>query len=355
MDILDNLKAISQLDSQNMLGSIERLGKQAQEVWAQGTGFALPTSYKKIKKIVVAGMGGSALGAHLVKAIFAKDLKVPLEIINNYHLPAYADKETLVICSSYSGSTEEILNAALEAKKSNAKAAVICAGGQLAAWAKKNKIPALIFTTKNNPCGSPRLGLGYSVFGQLLILNKAGLIKLPDIKKIVAVINKYIKAFGPLVKNNPAKQIAREVFGRSVWYVASEHLSGNAHAAANQMNENAKRFSGFFLIPELNHHLMEGMMNPMSNKKDLGVVMLASKLYDARVQKRYAVTMEILRRNKIKFTGYLAKEKNKLAQACEVLVLGAYVSFYSAMLEGIDPTAIPFVDYFKKQLSKGRR
>lgn len=354
MDTLDNLKIISKLDSQNMLGSIERLGKQAQEIKAQGAKFVLPSSYKKVKKIIVAGMGGSALGAQVVKAVFAKELKVSLEVINDYHLPAYTNKETLVICSSYSGSTEEILNVAAEAKKIGAKVVVICAGGKLGAWTKNHKIPALIFTTKNNPCGSPRMGLGYSVFGQLLILSKAGLIKLPEVKQSVAVINKHIKAFGPLVKNNPAKQIAREIFGRSVWYVASEHLSGNAHAAANQMNENAKRFAGFFLIPELNHHLMEGMMHPSSNKKDLAVVMLASKLYDARVQKRQVVTAEILRRNKIEFTSYLAKEKTKLAQACEVLVLGAYVSFYSAMLEGIDPTAIPFVDYFKKQLSKPR-
>ena len=353
-DILDNLRVISKLDSQNMLGSIERLGRQAQEVWTQGAKFFLPVSYKKVKKVIVAGMGGSAIGAQVVKAVFAKELKASLEVINSYYLPAYTDKETLVICSSYSGSTEEVLSAAVEAKNRGAKVAVICAGGKLGAWAKNNKIPALIFTTKNNPCRSPRMGLGYSVFGQLLILNKAGLIKLSEIKQSIAVINKYIKVFGLLVKNNPAKKIAHEIFGRSVWYVASEHLAGNAHAAANQMNENAKRFAGFFLIPELNHHLMEGMMHPASNKKDLAIVMIASKLYDARVQKRYTVTAEILRRNKIKFTSYLAKEKNRLAQACEVLVLGAYISFYSAMLERIDPTAIPFVDYFKKQLSKHR-
>jgi glucose/mannose-6-phosphate isomerase len=118
------------------------------------------------------------------------------------------------------------------------------------------------------------------------------------------------------------------------------------------MNENAKRFAGYFLIPELNHHLMEGMMLPKSNQKDLLFVLIESTLYDEQIQKRYKITQSILDKNRIAYQVYQCQEKTKLAQVGEILLLTSYMSYYSALLEGIDPTAIPFVDFFKEQLKK---
>ena len=97
---------------------------------------------------------------------------------------------------------------------------------------------------------------------------------------------------------------------------------------------------------------MEGMLYPEHNKQTVKFVFLRSDLYDKKVQKRYEITKQILDKNGIEHVSYVAQERNKLLQACEVLVLGSYISFYSAMLQGIDPTAIPFVDFFKEQLKK---
>ncbi len=354
--MLDNQSKIAQLDSKNMRGSIESLGKQIEEVLTQAKLVKMPTSYKKVSNIVFFGMGGSGIGMHFIKSVFFNSLKIPVEIINGYHSPMFLSNKSLVIASSYSGSTEEILHAVQEAKKKKAKILVVCSGGQLADWARKNKVPALVFEVNNNPCGSPRMGLGYSIFGQIAMLANLGIVKLSplEIKAILQVIYRYIKLFGisSSQEENSAKQIATSVFGKSVWYVGSEHLSGNAHVAANQLNENAKRFSGYFLIPELNHHLMEGMLYPEHNKQTVKFVFLRSDLYDKKVQKRYEITKQILDKNGIEHVSYVAQERNKLLQACEVLVLGSYISFYSAMLQGIDPTAIPFVDFFKEQLKK---
>jgi glucose/mannose-6-phosphate isomerase len=354
--MLNDTEKIRQLDSKNMLGSIELLGRQVEEVLAQAKTVKIPAAYKKINNIVFFGMGGSAIGAHLIKSVFFKNLKVPIEIINGYQAPDFVSEKTLVIASSYSGSTEEIVNAAAEAKKKKAKILVICSGGKLGEWAKKNKVPGLIFTVNNNPCGSPRMGLGYSIFGQIALLAGVGLLKLSgaEIKTCLQVISKYNTLFGAgnIEEKNPAKQLARNLFGKSIWYAGSEHLAGNAHIAANQMNENAKRFAGYFLIPELNHHLMEGMLYPESNKDNIKIIMIESDLYDKRVQKRYSITKQILDKNNIGYASYKTQEKTKLLQACEALILGSYISFYSAMLQGIDPTAIPFVDFFKQQLKK---
>lgn len=369
--MLDNKDKIKQLDTKQMLKSIELLGKQIEEVWAQAKKMRLPAAYKKINNIVVLGMGGSALGAHIIKSLFFKELKMPIEIINGYTAPGFGGPKTLAIVSSYSGNTEEVLSAAEDAKKKKAKILVICAGGKLADWAKKrrasmdgvrhdfvksNKIPALIFTVNNNPCGSPRMGLGYSIFGQLALFAMVGALKLSsaEIKNVLAVIAKYNTLFGVknITEKNPAKQLAEKLHDKSVWWGASEHLAGNAHAAANQFNENAKRFSGYFILPEMNHHLMEGMLFPDSNSQTVKFVFLESALYDSRVAKRYEITKQILDKNKIEHTSYLCQEKSRLAQVCEILILSGYVSFYSAILQGIDPTAIPFVDFFKAQLKK---
>ncbi len=353
---LDNLEEIKKLDSKDMLGSLNLLSKQIDQILKQSVGFKAPVNYKKVQNLVVAGMGGSTLGAHIIKSLFFSELKIPVEIVNSYHLPAYVNSKTLVLVSSYSGTTEESIACFKEAKIKKAKILVIAAGGALADLAQKNKLPSLIFSTENNPCGSPRMGLGYSIFGQIILLSKIGLLKVSNaqIKQAVKIIEKYTKLFGaenPQEKNL-AKQLAGKLGERSVWYVASEHLAGNAHTGANQINENAKRFAGYFLVPELNHHLMEGLLNPVSNKQELAFVLLESKKYDARVQKRYEITKQILEKNNLFFVNYECQEKDKLAQVGEMLVFTSFVSFYLAMLAGIDPTAIPFVDFFKAQLKK---
>lgn len=354
--MLDDKAKILQLDSKNMLGSIEFLGKQIESVYKEAGAVRLPSGYRKVKNIIVLGMGGSALGSHVIQTLYKTDLKVPLEIIRHYHVPATLGKDTLVIVSSYSGATEEVLSAAKEALKKKAKIIVITSGGKLAGWAKQNKVPALIFTTNNNPCGSPRMGLGYSIFGQIALLANAGILKLSaaEVKNALQTISKFNSLFGvdnPEEKN-PAKQLATSLLGKSAWFAASEHLAGNAHIAANQMNENAKRFAGYFAVPEMNHHLMEGLLFPENNKQNIKFLLLESGLYDQRVQKRYEITKQILDKNNIGNVAYKCQEKNKLLQACEALVLFSYVSFYSAMLQNIDPTAIPVVDYFKAQLKK---
>ena len=354
-DILNNIEEIRKLDSKSMLGSLELLSAQVEEVLGCAKNLKIPASYKKVKNIVVLGMGGSALGAHILKSVFFNKLKAPLEIVNRYHVPEYVDKNSFVVVSSYSGTTEEPVYAMKEAYKRKAKLAIITSGGDLAKFSSAAKIPALVFSTNNNPCGSPRMGLGYSIVGQMVLFAKAGLISLSpkNVKDIVSVLKKYDTEFGASnVGKNLAKEMAKNLFGRNVWYLGAEHLAGNVHAAANQTNENAKRFAGYFLIPELNHHLLEGMIYPENNKQNLGFVLVESSLYDMRIQKRFDVTKKVLDKNQIKYWSYKTTEKDKLLQACEVLVFGSYVSYYGALLQGIDPTAIPFVDFFKEQLKK---
>lgn len=348
--ILDNLAEIKKLDQHSMLSSIEKLPDQVEQILAEVGGMKVPAGYKSVNQVLFLGMGGSALGAHCIKAIFGGKIKCPVEIINGYDVSGSVDKKTLVIGVSYSGNTEETLSALKIAKGKGAKIVVVTSGGELEQFALKNKIPSLVFQTENNPCGSPRMGLGYTIYGPLLILQKIGLLKTPGLKNIIDVLKDHNRKLGVEEREvlNPAKIIAQKFVNQAVWFFGAEHLSGNAHVAANQMNENAKRFGGFFLIPELNHHLMEGLMYP----KSMGnfFIFLESDLYDERIKKRISITKEILQKNNAPFASYHCSEKDFLSQSAEALVFGSYLSYYSAILNGIDPTAIPYVDYFKAAL-----
>ena len=352
--ILDNLSQIKNLDKSRMLGSIEALADQCRQASRDLQGVSAPRVYAQMKNIVVAGMGGSALGAHIIDALYGRELKAPLEIANDYHLPAYVNKETLVVLSSYSGSTEETLSCLAEAKKKCAKILIMTRGRDLAEFKKEKKLPGYLFTPRFNPCGSPRMGLGYSLFGLLILFGKMGFIKFGEgeAQKAVKVIEKYNRTLGVYKKlaNNRAKQLAEKLQDKMPFYFSAPPLAGNIHTAANQLNENAKVFASWALLPEINHHLMEGLLFPSAVKKDLVLVFFESAGDEPPIRKRFVLTQAVAKKRGVDAISYMLREKTRLGQSFELLVLGSYVSFYLAMLYNLDPAPIPMVDWFKKNM-----
>ena len=356
MQPLDNLKQIKKLDPDEVLGSIGMLGEQINQVWQEFRRVKLPKGYKQVDKVLVNGMGGSALGAHILRSVFFDQLKVPFGVINSYKLPASLDKKTLYIISSYSGNTEEPLSTLAEAKRRGAKIFGIAAGGKLGAWIKQGKLPGYVFPPSFNPSNQPRMGLGYSFAAQVSLLQKLGLIKISEQKKksMPALAKKFGSKFGvacPL-SQNPAKKLAVQLQNKIPVIAAAEFLAGNAHTFANQINENAKTFSSYFLISELNHHLLEGLSFPKTNHQNLFFVFFSSALYYPKNQARFKVTQQVLAKNKIKFSNYKLSASDQLDSALEMLIFGSYVSFYLAILNGVNPSKIPWVDYFKTQLER---
>jgi glucose/mannose-6-phosphate isomerase len=330
------------------------LGKQCEEAWNESKKIKISASYRQVENIVVAVMGGSALGADIINAAFTDRLRFPLQIISDYTLPRYVGPRTLLILSSYSGTTEEPLAAGVEGVKRGAKIIGVATGGKLSEFLREKKYPAYIFEAKNNPSNQPRMGLGYSVIGQMGLLRNCGLLEVSEkeIKDIIRTMDQSYCDFGVENSENIAKDFARQLENKIPVIVGSEFLSGNVHALANQFNECAKCFANHFILPELNHHLMEGLKNPRTNNKNLKFVLIKSELYHPRNQKRYEALEEVLRGCKVDFIKYSPKSKTKLSQSFEVLVFGSYVSFYLAMLYDIDPSLIPWVDFFKERLSR---
>jgi len=356
MATLDNINKIKGLDKQNMLGSIESLGLQCRQAWDDVKKVKIPKNYKNINKILINGMGGSGLGGHIINSLFREELKVPLQVINSYRLPAYVDKKTLYIISSYSGTTEEPISTFLQARKKGAKIMVICSGGKLEKIAKKYNLPGYIFTPRFNPCGQPRMGLGYSIIGQVALLKKCGWLNISE-QEFNEAVNSIVflhKKFGvkKSIKNNESKKTAQKLLNKIPIIVGAGHLSGGAHVIANQINENSKVFSNYHLISELNHHLMEGMRFPRANPKNLFFFFIESDLYLPRIKKRFLVTKKILNKYKIPFKVHKVDGRSKLSQVFSTLLFGSYMNFYLAIQYNIDPSPIPWVDFFKKELAK---
>lgn len=348
--------AIKKLDSKNLTGSIEQLDNQCEQVFEEIAKLQINPDFAKVEKIVVCGMGGSALGADVIKSLYFSELKVPLEIINDYSLSGHINEKTLVILSSYSGTTEEVLAAYKEARIRGARIVVITSGGDLGELVKSGEVAGYIFEPKFNPSGQPRMGLGYSILSQVLILAKLGFLKFEqnDLNKILVAIRKInsLSNIDVATENNLAKQTAQKLANKIPFLFASEHLVGNIHVFANQINENAKVLSCYFTLPEANHHLIEGLPSTDEIQKNVGFFFLRSDLYSPRVLKRYEITKVLAEKNGIETVVFEPQSQSKLEQVFEFLTFGSWISFYLAMLYDRDPSPIPNVDFLKAEMGK---
>jgi glucose/mannose-6-phosphate isomerase len=353
LDAHENFKTY---DTKNVYGSITLLGEQLEEAWREVHTLETPDSCSLARNIIVAGMGGSALGGRVVKSLCFQSLRASLEIVTEYSLPHYVGPETLVILSSYSGNTEETLSAAHEALEKRAQIFVITTGGKLADFAKAENLPAYIFNPKNNPAGQPRLALGYSIGAIMAILAKCHFISITpeEIDEAVRTAKQYSQEFAKEQPEsvNEAKKIARDLKGKMALIVASEHLVGAIHVMKNQLNESAKSLAVSFDIPELNHHLMEGLRNPAEGKKNLKFILFESDLYAEEIKRRYPITADVINQNQVEVQVIPLQSTTKITQVFELLTLGSFVQYYLAMLYQLDPAPIPWVDYFKKELAK---
>lgn len=353
-NILGDRQEIARIDISNVLGSVEELGKQCQHAWKEAGKVVVPASYGEVDNVVMCGMGGSGLGARVIDSVYSEQLRLPLIQIHEYHLSGFVNQRTLVICSSYSGETEETVANAKEAINRKAKWMAIGTGNTLIDLAKDQGIPFYQIDPKFNPSNQPRMAVGYSIAGQMALAAKARLINVSEeeIGEALAAMDKVQDGSGVEIEieKNIAKQMAVKMKGKIVIFVAAEHLVGALHTVNNQQNENAKNFCVDVTIPELNHHLMEGLKHPLTNPENLVFVFVNSGLYPDRIRQRMLLTKEVVDKNGIETIVLEMVSAAKLSQAFELIQLGGFANFYLSILYGQNPAPIPWVDYFKERL-----
>ena len=356
VNALDSIGNIKQYDESDMLELIESFPDQCQDAKRIGYEFELPEDFTgaKYKNIVCTGLGGSAIGADLVRSYIADHAEMPFFVNRNYTLPNFVDEQTLVIASSYSGNTEETLSAYRDAKERGAQIFAITSGGKLSKLATKDETGII-----HIPAGlPPRAALGYSFFPLLILLSKIGIIKDQAFFIDDAIRNmRKLKntRLGHRIKNkdNQAKKIAKAIFGKlPVIYASCDRMDSVVTRWRGQLAENAKTFASGNLFPEMNHNEIVGWENPAPILKNSVAVMLRDAGDLPRISKRMDITKHILKKEKAGVIEVRSSGKELLARIFSLVYIGDYVSFYLAVLNKTDPSPVNRIAYLKKELAK---
>lgn len=305
----------------------------------------------QISKIVISGMGGSAIGGDVIRAASAATLRIPLLVCRDYRLPGYVDASTLVFSSSYSGNTEETLSAYDQARSAGASIICLTSGGKLAALARSHGFPVIQL-----PAGlPPRAALGYSTVLLIGALSVLGVI--PDmtvpLRETVELLNQLVARYGPELpeQKNKAKRIARSLRGRLVAvYAASAILDPAAVRWRGQIEENAKNLAFHHLLPEMNHNELVGWELPIQPLRKVGVVFLRDCEDHPQVQRRFDLTKEMVARRTNVIHEAWSEGESVLARIFSVICLGDFVSLYLACLNSVDPTPVPVIETLKQKL-----
>lgn len=347
---LDRHSEFVKIDAAGMIGHIDDLPDQLLRAWELGLNQSLP-QMKKIDQILVAGMGGSAIGADLLATYVEPFCRVPVIIQRNYNLPAWAVGETtLVIASSHSGNTEETLSVFGQAQKAGCQLFVFSTGGKLSEEANKSGAGLWIFEHH----GMPRSAVGYS-FGLLLaLLFRLGLIPDPaqELHEAGAVMRQQqndLRVDVPIVKN-PAKRMAGQLVGRGVIIFGSDVLAPVARRWKGQLNELAKAWASFDALPEADHNTISGSENPIDVLTQSSAIFLRAESDHPRNKRRSELTAQSFMLAGIASDFYKAKGESRLAQLWSALHFGDYVAYYLAMIYEADPTPIAAIEHFKEAM-----
>lgn len=344
MDILDNQNVIAQRDPQDALGVAT----------GQCDYFAVSfdatfTPRGEVKNIVWAGIGGSALPMVVVQSW--PQTTIPFEIVRNYDIPPYVGENTLFVASSYSGNTEETLEALTHAEEKGAQIVIVAAGGTLMEIAKEKGYPLFVI-----PAGiQPRMATFYFVSAFVSIVRELN-VTFYDVNELAQVgewLRDKIKNWASTVPtdDNYAKQLALQLMGKTTVMYAGPKLYPAANKWKICMNENAKNTAWANQYPEFNHNEFIGWSShPV--EKPFAVVEIRSHLEHERVQKRFEVTERLLSGMRPAPIVVVPEGETLLQQLAWGFALGDFVSIYLGILNGVNPTPVELVEKLKAELAK---
>lgn len=342
--MLDDLKMIHERDTQDLLGIA---GKQAPQLTYE---FELrgSKSLSGVGHIIYGAMGGSAVPALFVSSW--PGATVPFELVRGYDLPSYVGKQTLFIASSFSGNTEETLEAIAQAETRGAQIAVITNGGRLQQLAEEKG-----YTLAVLPTSFPRMSLWYNVRALLQILETAGALAgdfRPDLAAAAKLLDSAVPDWGPEsgTSVNAAKQLAQELMGKSIVIYSGPKLYPVAYKWKLGFNENAKQIAWVNQYPELNHNEFTGWSKQPVDKP-YAVIELRSSLEHPRIQKRFEVTERLLSGMRPAPQVVAVEGQSLLEQLAWSSALGDFVSVYLALLNGLNPAPLELVDKLKQAMS----
>ena len=340
------------LDRAGMIERIVGLPRQMRDAWAQAKSTILPPTHAGAKAVVICGMGGSAIGGDITRTLVESEVDVPIVVVRGYELPGFVDRETLVILSSYSGSTEETLAACDRALEVGARTIAVTTGGVLGQRARSAGFPLLQFRFE----GQPREAIGYSSLLMLGVLTQLGYTSdySEQISAAADVLERMAAELGPSAADgNAARGLATRCVGRIVAVYGGGLMAEVARRWKGQLNENGKTWAFFDQLPELNHNAVLGYRFPEDAGRELLVVMLSCEGNHPRIKLREQITAELLESTGIDVHRVEARGSTRFEQVFSALYFGDFVSYYLALANGVDPSDNSAIDHLKARLAQG--
>jgi len=338
---------IEKYDSSNQFDVLKKTYTQIEFAWNNKIDLG-SIKKKGIDSVVVTGMGGSAISADLFANFFKDELEIPFVVNRSYTLPAFVNKNTLLIVSSYSGNTEETISVFKSALKTKCRIVCITTGGKIENIAKKNKVPVV----KILPGYQPRYALGLSFFTLLKVLTR---IKIINVKP--GLVNSIIKLYKDKSKlyskeKNSALSYAEEILGYiPVVYSVEGFTSSVGYRLKSQFNENSKLLAFHNVLPEMNHNEIVGWESFDEKQFQTRIINIVDKEYPARVKKRLDIMNGITSESKIGVINLESHEKSFKVRLMDLIYLCDWITYYTAVLRGYDPSEIRNIDLLKEKLA----
>ncbi len=350
---LDKLERMREIDTQGYINHLNDLPDQLGTALELGRSLDLLKLPSDINQVLIAGMGGSAIGADLVAAYAEPDSRVPIIVHRDYNLPRWAHSaNTLVICSSHSGNTEEVLSIFEQAAVSNCQVIAVTTGGQLAEKARTHGYPVWQFEHDFQP----RAAVGYS-FGLLAgILSRLDVgVSLPnDSQAFTAGIKSHQANLLPEIPatQNPSKRLAGQLVGRWITVWGAGILAPIARRWKGQFNEVSKAQASFEILPEGDHNTLQGVAQPEGQFGASMHIFLQAESLHPRNQLRVEFTRMGFMMEGHNTDIVVARGEGRLAHMWNTLLFGDYVAYYLAMAYEVDPSTVPMLVELKEQLRK---
>lgn len=314
--------------------------KRALEV---GKGANFNNTDNSLMNVLICGLGGSGIGGTIISQLVSKECSVPITVCKDYHIPSFVNQDTLVICCSYSGNTEETLEMYQQAFDKGAEISIITSGGKFAELAEENN-HNIIKIEGGHP---PRAAFGLSFPQLFFVFNQYGLISdsfVAELQASIELIDENETAI-----REEAKAIAKKLHGTFPLIYTEAQKEGVAVRFRQQINENSKMLCCHHVIPEMNHNELVGWRTKDEN---LSVVFFrsADEYYrnSARIEKVKEVTEEYTKN----VTEIMAKGSSEIQQAMYLIHLGDWISYDLAVLKDIDSVEVDVITGLKNMLAE---
>ena len=351
------LPAIREVDRHGFRDTLIGLSAQCLQAWTLGQSWTLPQKLRLPRRVIFAGVGGSAIGADVVATYARLFSPISVEVTRDYSLPPL-DKDCLVLACSFSGETEEAIKPFQAAAAAGAMCLAITTGGTLQAEALRLGQPCLTYSWS----GTPRSAIGYGVFLPLAILSRLGLFEISDddIQSVITDLMQLSDQWELSVIDDavtlPAL-IAGEMLERIPLIVGSGFLEVAARRWAGELAENSKRLAVPVAVPEFNHNLLEGAVadalryQTNQTSDPWFVILLDASPAHPRNRLRVSITRKHFENAGRKAWHVDVGGKTPLQSIMRACSLGSWVSFYLALFSKVDPTKVDILAQFKRDIA----